>query len=201
MNSRPLVVSLVILTIALASLSFYEASTTRTPPTAMVNSTSSTYDPVASSSSSTYSLDCSTSNVIYGPACDSLNVEFQMTANIVSNGSILFAGVISNTGIDPAISMRIMANGTDLGLNDTYWTTTYSPYVPTLGGQPLEPGNSVTFHSRLMGGATCCTVSFVPCQSFRCLVGDKLLIEVDLFGNNTNSNFAGLDSYITIGSG
>jgi hypothetical protein len=124
-----------------------------------------------------------------------------MTANIVSNGSIVFAGIINNTGIDPAMSMRIMANGTDLDLNDSYWTTTYSPYAPTLGGQPLAPGGSVTFHARLIGGAPCCAVQFVPCQSFRCLVGDKLLIEVDLYGNNTNQNFAGLGSYITIGSG
>lgn len=201
MNSTSLLASFVILTIGLASLSFYEATTARTPTTTVtVSAASSTYDRVTNSSS-THSIDCSSSNVIWGPACDSLNVEFQMTASIASNGSILFAGVISNTGIDPAISTRIMANGTDFGVNDTYWTTTYSPYVPTLGGELLSPGSSVTFHARLAAGAPCCAVSFVPCQSFRCSVGDKLLIEVDLYGNNTNSNFAGLDSYITIGSG
>ena len=126
-------------------------------------------------------------------SCDSLSVSFQMSAARASNGSILFAGVITNNGRDPATSMRILVNGTDFG---GAWTTTYSPGFPS-PGTPLPSGSSVTFHARLAAGAP--PAWPVACQSFSCSAGDKLLVEVDLFGNNTN--FASSDTYITIGTG
>jgi hypothetical protein len=128
-------------------------------------------------------------------SCDSLSVSFQMTATIASNRSILFSGAITNNGRDPATGMRILANGTDFPAGGAYWTTTYSPGFPSPGA-PLAPGSSVTFHARLAAGAP--PAWPVVCQSFRCAAGDKLLIEVDLFGSNTN--LADSDIYVTIGA-
>jgi len=133
----------------------------------------------------------------FGFSCDPLVVNSQMTATRASDGSILFSGSVTNNGKDPATGMRILVNGTEFGGNDTYWTTTFSPYLPMLGGEPLGPGGSVTFHARLAAGAP--PAWPVACQSFSCSAGDKLLVEVDLFGNNTN--FASSDTYITIGTG
>jgi hypothetical protein len=171
LNSGPLLAIFVISTIGFASLAFYEA-TNRTPATV--------------TTSSPYCLALS---------CDSLSVGFQMTAAIASNGSILFAGVITNNGRDPATGMRILANGTNFPAGGAYWTTTYSPGFPSPGA-PLAPGSSVSFHARLGAGAP--REWPVVCQSFPCSAGDKLLIEVDLFGSNTN--LADSDVYITIGT-
>ena len=168
MNSRPLLAIFVILTVAFASLSFYQAIS-RTPTT------------ISSSP------DC------LAISCDSLSVGFQMTATIASNGSILFAGVITDNGRDPATGMRILVNGTDFG--GANWTTTYSPGFPSPGA-PLPPESSVTFHARLGAGAP--RAWPVVCQSFGCSAGDKLLIEVDLFGSNTYLAYSA--TYITIGT-
>lgn len=119
-------------------------------------------------------------------------VSFTMTATRTSNGSVLFAGVITNDGRDPATGMRILVNGTGFGGN---WTTTFTPGFPSPGA-PLVPGGSVTFRARLGAGAP--PGWPVACQSFRCLAGEKLLIEVDLFGGNTN--LAESETYITIGT-
>jgi hypothetical protein len=129
----------------------------------------------------------------YALSCDSLVVSFQMTATRASNGTILFSGVITNHGRDPATGMRILVNGTDFGGD---WTTTYSPGFPSPGA-PLTPRGNVTFHASLGAGAP--PAWPVPCQSFRCSAGDKLLIEVDLFGANTNLAYSA--TYITIGTG
>jgi DNA-binding HxlR family transcriptional regulator len=146
----------------------------------------------SSSSTNTSSSTCFS----WGFQCESLVVNFQMTATIAPNGSILFAGVVTNNGRDPATGMRILVNGTECCGNDTYWETTFSPGYPTLGGEPLASGSSVTFHARLKAGAP--PAWPVACQSFRCSAGDKLLIEVDLFG--ANSSQAAAMTYITIGT-
>jgi hypothetical protein len=125
-------------------------------------------------------------------SCDSLVIRFTMTATRASNGSVLFAGVITNDGRDPATGMRILVNGTDLGGN---WTTTFTPGFPSPGA-PLASGGSVTFRARLEAGAA--PAWPVACQSFRCLAGEKLLTEVDLFGSNTNLAYSA--TYITIES-
>jgi len=126
------------------------------------------------------------------PSCDSLSVSFQMTATRTPNGSVLFAGVITNNGRDPATGMRILVNGTDFGGN---WITTYSPGFPSPGA-PIASGSTVTFSARLAAGAP--PAWPVPCQSFQCVAGNKLLIEVDLFGGNTNLAYS--QTYITIGN-
>jgi hypothetical protein len=125
-------------------------------------------------------------------SCDSLVVTFTVTATRASNGSVLFAGVITNDGRDPATGMRILVNGTGLGGN---WTTAYTPGFPS-PGDPLASGSSITFHASLGPGAP--PAWPVACQSFKCLAGEKLLVEVDLFGANTN--LADSEIYITIGS-
>jgi hypothetical protein len=124
--------------------------------------------------------------------CDSLVVRFNMTATRASNGSLLFDGVITNDGRDPATGMRILVNGTGFGGN---WTTTFTPGFPSPAA-PLASGGTVAFHARLGAGAP--PAWPVACQSFRCLAGEKLLVEIDLFGSNTN--LADSETYITIGS-
>ena len=133
----------------------------------------------------------------FGFSCDPLVVNFQMTATRAPNGSMLFSGSITNNGRDSATGMRILLNGTGFGGNDSYWTTTFSPYFPTPGGEPLSPGGTVTFHARLAAGAP--PAWPVVCQSFQCSAGDKLLVEVDLFGSNSTG--ADSTTYITIGTG
>ena len=117
---------------------------------------------------------------------------FQMAATEASNGSILFSGVITNNFAGPATGMRILVNGTYFGGD---WITTYSPGFPSPGA-PLASGSSVTFHASLRAGAP--PGWPIACQSFRCSMGDKLLIEVDMFGASTNIAYG--ETYITIGT-